>query len=544
MSKQAQVGIFSILGLAAVFAVFYVISDIGTRAGGYKVGVHFKTAQGLRQGAVVYLSGVPVGGVDQVRLQPDFTTDVIMAIKPGINIPQHSKYVIVAPITGEPALDIVPLETGVDIATVPHEVQPIDQQPQGTNPQSISELLEQGSGEVQRVDSVLAQLQSAEPKLLRELDATLRNANSVTINANQSLTRLSSQASALTTQLSSLLSQSGGNVNALTTTLNATARRDSPKIDALFAQLQSTSKSLGDSVDSLRSIAVDPQVKTSLKDTTKNFALTSKTLAELTNDLRQVTGNQQTQLQLRDTVANLDATSQKVNSLISQVGGTSEVYGVDTGATPLPSNFPQPVASSAPPLPGASPVPGASPLSGASVAPGSGGTRPGVKRLDVAALKSRISGFTKDLVRIDVRISELAPLRPGSQGRNEQRLLSPDRGPQSDFNLTLLPRAATSFVAGVNDTGGPVGATANVLLEKNQPGLTYGGGVLYSQAGLLARFQTLHNVGLETRVYDLRHPTLDAYLNLVPNPKFELFGGARDLNHADRRAVLGLQFGF
>ena len=104
MNKQAQVGLFTIIGLVAVFAVFFVLADFGTRAAGYKIGVHFLAASGLRNGAIVYLSGVPIGAVDEISLLPDYSTEVHLAIKPSFEIPVNARFLIQAPITGDPSV--------------------------------------------------------------------------------------------------------------------------------------------------------------------------------------------------------------------------------------------------------------------------------------------------------------------------------------------------------------------------------------------------------------------------------------------------------
>ncbi len=72
---------------------------------------------------------------------------------------------------------------------------------------------------------------------------------------------------------------------------------------------------------------------------------------------------------------------------------------------------------------------------------------------------------------------------------------------------------------------------------------TYGGGVEYSRLGVTASLAG-PEVGLETRAYDLRHPTIDQYVNVFALPKAQVFVGERDLLHASRRSVLGLQFEF
>ena len=71
MTRQAQVGAFTLVALLFLFGVFYVITDFGTRHTGYRVGVHFESAAGLTSGALVYFSGVNVGSVDSITLLPE-----------------------------------------------------------------------------------------------------------------------------------------------------------------------------------------------------------------------------------------------------------------------------------------------------------------------------------------------------------------------------------------------------------------------------------------------------------------------------------------
>jgi phospholipid/cholesterol/gamma-HCH transport system substrate-binding protein len=549
MNKQAQVGLFTILGLVAIFAVFFVLADFGTRSRGYKVGVHFPGASGLRSAAVVYLSGVPIGAVDQISLLPDYTTEVILAIKPDYEIPQGSRFLIQAPLTGEPSVLIEPPKhLSTTIATLPHEVAPIAEQPKGTNPTSISDLLEQGQGEVRRLDDILSQLQQSEPQLLAQLKSTLANANALTTTANRSLTQVTGEVQQLAASLQKNLTVASTNVVDLTGSLDDVVKRDSGSIDALLAQLSHTSRSFGETVDSLRDVATNPKVKANLISTTRDFALTARTFAELTQDFRTITGNPQTQNQLRDTVAQIDATSQKVDLLVGKLGGTSSVYGVDPGATPAPFATPTP--------------PGFLPTSMPAIPPSGSGTAParssGVPATTdgsasrvaspqttnvVGTLQARLNAFTKDLVQLQVRVGQLSPERSGSADGNVSPLLTADRGPESDFNLFILPHARTGLEAGVNDVGSNGTSTGNFMLLNRSGGLTYGGGIEYSRLGLTTSIAG-KALGFEARAYDLRHPTLDTYVNLFALPKVQVFGGERDLGHISRRTVFGLQFEF
>ncbi|HEV3158100.1 MAG TPA: MlaD family protein [Candidatus Baltobacteraceae bacterium] len=502
MSRQAIVGLFTLIAII-VFAGFLVIlTDFGTRASGYRIGVRFQSASGLEAGAAAFLSGVPIGTVDQVVLEPDYTTDVIVAIKPHYEIPRGSRFLIQAPLTGEPVLLIVPPKVIVGAAptgetpVLPHEVLALDQQPRGFNSASVGDLFDQGQNEVQRFDKLLAQLQQTTPALLKELQATLHNTNQLTQRADLSLLVLSRQVTDLVAQVSTSLNTSGNNVVSMTNTLNQTTARNSQRVDSLLATLQETSSSLNRSTEALAKISGDPKLHENVVETTHQLEQTTESIHSLVADLRQVTGNPQTQGQLRDAVAQLDATAQRINSLAGSLGGRSNVYGVDSRAKPEPT--------------GSSPSPAGAPTSTNST-----------------GSSSFISG--------SLRVSELATDRGVA---NRTPVLANDRGPQSDVNVYLLPNGRFSMMLGENDIGNSSTTNLGVLLNHND--LHFGGGILYSRLGVLARVDA-KRAEFETRFYDPRHPTLDSYVGWNLFPQLEIFAGERDLLYPERRATLGLQ---
>jgi hypothetical protein len=212
-----------------------------------------------------------------------------------------------------------------------------------------------------------------------------------------------------------------------------------------------------------------------------------------------------------------------MNSLLGSLGGRSSVPGVDfpNGSTPIPEPGASGVAPAFTPLPERQPA-----ASQQSALP------PNVRfHLDTLA---------KQFVDVQLRVSELSrqtvPTASGSSS-----LLTNDRGPQTDMNVEFLPHSSASFVTGANDIGAQT--TYNFLGEEKFGEFRLGGGMLYSRLGLFASGQSDH-FGFETRFYDPRHPTLDAYGRVILTPHLELFGGQRDVLHADRRNVFGLQATF
>jgi ABC-type transporter Mla subunit MlaD len=534
MNRQGLVGLFTLLGLLGLFFIFFELTNIGT-GGRYKMGVHFKSASGIHKGALVYESGVNVGVVDEIRLLPDdFTVDVILAVNNNVDIPKDARFIIQAPLTGDSTLEIVPplaqpRPAGIAaptpapgaIAILPHEILPLEQQPLGTNPATLTDLLEQGQGEVQRLDTLLADLEQREPQLLNTFQSALSNANDIALTTNQEVQKLARELDAMQGTLGVALGSGVHNVLDITETLDKATHRDSAKLDSLLGQLDTMANSLNETLDHVKELAGNPQIRQNLIDTTKGIAATATTIAALTNDLRNVTGNAQTQAQLRDTVANIDAVTQKTNNLLGSLGARSSVYGVDPNATPAPG-----------PTSGGSPLP-ATPGTKAAAANG---------QISTIDIRGKIAAAARDLLAIQLRLGELD--RP-TTGANSSPLLTSDRGPQTDVNLVLLPHGSTSLITGFNDIGSG-SSTANFAATTSLGGgLHVGGGVLYSRLGMLAGYTTPGGgFGLETRIYDPRHPTLDGYGTIKAAPGVSVFGGERDILHDGRRTVFGLQLQF
>jgi len=507
-----------------------VLANVGT-GGRYSTAVHFKSAAGLHKGALVYESGVIVGIVDQTKLLPeDFTVDVILAINNAVDIPRNSRFLIAAPLTGDTTLEIVPPPPSAApagplgasappqaIALLPREVLPLEQQPEGTNPATIGDLLEEGQGEVHRLDRMLAQVEESEPRLLNSLQMALNNANALTGGGSQRLFHLVDRLDALTASLQVAMDAGSKNLVDMTAQLDSTVRTNRGNVDTMLSSLSKSSVALNETVDQVRDLATNPQLHQNLLDVTKGLAQTATTIGAITQDLRTVTGNPQTQAQLRDTIANTDAATQKLNALLRTFGATSHVYGVDPGATPAPF---APTPSAVSPAAGTSPKPASAKVS---------------RDMD------GLAGVARHLIAIQIRLSELDSARPGSAG--QPLLQTPSRGPQSDVGATLLPSGTTSLFAGANDIGTPQNSWSAGLMQTIAPHLRVGGGVLYSNLGAVAQYQP-GALGLETRVYDPQFPTVDAYANLKVGGGLGLFGGERDLTHTGRRTVFGLQLQF
>ncbi|TAM61938.1 MCE family protein [bacterium] len=503
MSNQARVGLFTLAGLLALLFVFYVVTNLGARRG-YQIGVHFSNVAGLKQGGYVMQQGVIIGTVADVQLLPDYTVEAVLNIRRTVDIPSNAEFLIQSPITGDPFLNIkLPkhAEGGPVPPPMARAVLPLDQQPRGKAPITISDLLSTGQSEAVRIDTMLADLERREPHIMDSLEDSARNVNLMTRQTNAAVGNLADRSNSMASQLQQSLTVISGNLVALSASLRNTTETKSGQVSKIVDNLTQISNSLLKTAGSVQQLAADPTLHQNVVDTTTQLKNTAASIAGIASDLHHLTGDPQTQAQLHDTVANIDAVSQRLSAILARWGGRSSVYGVDAGATPAPAGRA---------VPAVQPEPAATPQ----------------------ALHEGPSG----LFALQMRVSELSK----SKGAGfSTPLLSRDRGPQSDVNLWIAPYSSTSVKLGANDIGAY--STVNAAIFKRlTPSLRLGGGVLYSRVGVEGSAGS-GALGLDALLYDLRHPTLDVYGRLRMSRGVDGFAGERDLTSGDRRTVFGLE---
>jgi phospholipid/cholesterol/gamma-HCH transport system substrate-binding protein len=109
MSREAKVGIFVVLGLVILTYFTFKVSKWGGIAEkGYKLTVDFETAAGLEPKANVKMAGVPVGKVEEIRLEGN-RARLVLRIDKDIHIPVDSVASIQTQgLLGEKYVEILP----------------------------------------------------------------------------------------------------------------------------------------------------------------------------------------------------------------------------------------------------------------------------------------------------------------------------------------------------------------------------------------------------------------------------------------------------
>jgi phospholipid/cholesterol/gamma-HCH transport system substrate-binding protein len=88
---ETAVGAVVILIAAAFFVFAYTTSGVGRGTGGYRLVAEFDNADGINVGSDVRISGVKVGTVTNLRLDPSsYQAEVTLAVDPSIKLPDDT----------------------------------------------------------------------------------------------------------------------------------------------------------------------------------------------------------------------------------------------------------------------------------------------------------------------------------------------------------------------------------------------------------------------------------------------------------------------
>ncbi len=497
MTVAFRVGVFAVLTILGIFVVWAMLSNFSLMRNSYQIGVHFRDVVGLQEGSSVQLAGVDIGTVDKIRLLPDQTASVICSINGDNTVYRGSTFTVATTLTGQSTLTIFPPADLSSAVPLPRRVLPEGEQPEGVVPPTIADLVSEGQKRMRDLDKTLAIVNAELPGMVHHFNNVAKHTDALVVHADRNFNLLGEQlnttvasVNGLITGFQTVLAQNGQNVTAMTTTLRKLVVGNGPKFAALIDDLSATADNLNKTMAAVTSIATDPTMKANLLSATANLKDSSEKLKAVATDIQSITGDPQVQGELRGAVHNLSGAIAKANAIL---GTFSTAQGTET---PSPGQ-PQGGAGS----------PGPRSAAGFRMGSSSG------------------SGFELATAHVRMTWNNASP------------------GPASDFNLELLPRFPVHLTVGANDLG--YKTTYNFLINlQDSPRLQYSFGVLYSNLGAQALYQSAGPFGIDARLYDPKRPKLDLYGDLRLAQRLQLFYGERSLlGPANLRApALGVQF--
>ncbi len=514
MSTAFRVGVFAVFTVLGIFVIWYVLSNFSYRTGSYQMAVHFRNVVGLQPGSSVQLAGVDIGIIDDIKLLPDQTAEVICSIHKENTLYRGSIFTVTQTLTGaQSTLTIIPPTDLATAVPLPKRILPQMQQPEGTVPTTIADLVNQGQARMAELDKTLALVNTELPGIVRNFNGVAVHTNDLIVHADRNFNQLGQQlngtmvgVNSVVNQLNGLLAVNGQNISVMTTNMRELLAASGPKIAGLIDNLSATSANLNKTMASVQSIASDPNLKANLVATTVNLKESSEKLKQIATDIQSVTGDPKTQAELKNTVQNLDDTIAKANDILGNFstaqGGVSQ---------------PQPVGSQAPGTPGGpapvgSAVPGAhQPASASAFHLG----KPGVNGWELVTGSARVYW------------NQTPP------------------GALSDVDFTILPNFPRFFTFGVEALGATT--TYDVLVgQHGSPNWRYAFGVLHSQLGLQSEWRGLGPFGIRAELYNSKQPQLDLYGDIRLARRLQLFYGEKALMGPsyNRTPQYGIQFGY
>jgi hypothetical protein len=488
------------------------VSDLGIRARGYPIAIHFHDIGALQEGASVVVSGVPVGTISKIRLLPDQTVMAEAAISKGTTIYRESHFVVESTITGQSTLEIHP-PRDLPKATVlqPGVPDNPNDAPWGRLPPSIADLVSESEARLKSFDKSIATINVELPRLTSKFNKIADHTDRLITNANNQFTTFAASLNSTVAELDTVVTRSGHNIDSLTGNMNQLVQNNSGRVQQLVDALSDTAKNLNVTMANFASITGDPQIKASLIQTAINFKDASEKLKVAAGDLQMLTSDPNVQTQLRGAISNLSDATAKADDILSNFSSATNN-----------SNPPRPAGPATGPAGPAGP-PG--PATAPSATPAGTTQQP-----QPAPSPHRFSGGIHGLHLAEAQV-RLNWTNTGGAG------------PTSDLNLTVLPRSPTSATFGVNGLGATT--TYNVLINRRpSKQFTVSGGVLYSQLGVKAIYHP-GPVGIDVRLYNSKNPTLDLYGDVRIAHQLQLFYGERNVfGPSTQTPTFGLEASF
>lgn len=300
MSRPARLGLIALVCIIFISLGAYFGIKMVRGTGGYQMGVHFRTAAGIAPGAQVYFSGVNIGTVNKVQILPDTTIDIILNIFRATDIPKNATFSIQSSFTGSPTIAIaVPkqriaanqIPTPVPQADLlPKRILPIAEQPVGSTPLTIEDVMAQGRALTDRADRALARAHPYGPRLLRHLQNARANGAATTQEMQTALP-------VLVASLQSTIARARANA---ASAQRALRERDQPRLTAVAADFQRSANDMKQAASVLTSIKNDPRARANMRMAAANLQDATSTMARLTRDMEIMTKNPQTKAELRD----------------------------------------------------------------------------------------------------------------------------------------------------------------------------------------------------------------------------------------------------
>jgi len=298
---ELKVGIVTFLALVLSAALLIVVEDRNILQKTYLVKVGFDDAKLLMEGSAVHLSGVKVGRVDGVFINPKLTAGkqviVQLEIQDGFSIPKGSTFSIVSfGFFGTNYVGITPPED-LDLENVGYIEKNSVVIFQGTNPASFQDLIARGKSVRGRLEDILdnvnevvgdSETKSGLRQIVKNMESSTSKLDSIMGTLKSDFTAVSEDVLKITSNLQGILvanrsriDSSLENVEGFTEQIEQIAAENRSKIHSVVLRIDQITADIHD----------DGQLKQSLQKIRDNFVKVSENVKSLTLRANEIVQN-------------------------------------------------------------------------------------------------------------------------------------------------------------------------------------------------------------------------------------------------------------
>lgn len=268
MKSTTKVGIMTLIAVALLSYMVFVIGDLSFTEKGYSFVVSFYSVNGLSKGSTVSMSGVKIGKVTSIEIRDDQVYVYVYIQDKKMHIRRKSTFTIsTAGLMGEKFVEIMPTRDYTSPYVADNEVVP------GTDPTRMDELFEQGNVLIQKLQELTASAKDiiGDPELKENTRIMFRNARSA-----------------------------------------------SDKMNDIISSVQKRSDSIVESLDNILKRVDDEIIKNrdDIRTVVANFRLLSDRLSSMTEDSR---------TDIREIVSNVRSATDKLDSMIEELNRNNKM---------------------------------------------------------------------------------------------------------------------------------------------------------------------------------------------------------------------------
>lgn len=316
ISHYFKVGAGIIIAVAVLLVAYgqlktFVYDDDNS----YELNVVYENVQGLGKGDDVWLSGVKVGSVSELSLQPDGKAMLHLRIEEGTKILKGSQFSISIGILQDNILNITKPES----PEKPYEYyQPGDTVRDTHSPATVPEIMNQAHTALMQINEILAEV-----KGVVESDDLKQDIFEITENVKKTTEEAY--------ELAKILNQTGydnkehidasiQNVEAITEELKKSAGQVEVLLDNANEVVLNVDKLIANAND----VAGDEEVKRQLKETVAMLNESMENIQGITDSINKITSDEEVIEDVRDTIKSTKSTMQNADKAISGFTGMLE----------------------------------------------------------------------------------------------------------------------------------------------------------------------------------------------------------------------------